>query len=117
MLSRCFFDFSVGVKSLVIGLSPISSFFSLVYTRNFHQSGDFDSLSPFQSTSYLHFDLKPKTACRNKKKTLNCVTTRFNCFWIVFTLSALFKKVPVKPIVFLLTCELSVPRQQIHVLE
>ena len=28
MLSRCFFDFSVGVGAFVIGLSQISSFFS-----------------------------------------------------------------------------------------
>ena len=31
MLSRCFFDFSVGVWAFVIGLSQISSFLSLVY--------------------------------------------------------------------------------------
>ena len=31
MLSRCFFDFSVGVGTFVTGLSQISSFFSLYY--------------------------------------------------------------------------------------
>ena len=30
MLSRCFSDFSVGVGTFVIGLSRISSFFSLI---------------------------------------------------------------------------------------
>ena len=29
MLSRCFFDFSVGVGAFVIGLSQISSFFTI----------------------------------------------------------------------------------------
>ena len=35
MLSRCFLDFSVGVRASVIGLSQISSFFSQKDFRNF----------------------------------------------------------------------------------
>ena len=34
VLSRCFSDFSVGVRTFVIGLSQISSFFSFYVTLN-----------------------------------------------------------------------------------
>ena len=34
MLSRCFLDFSVGVRASVIGLSQISSFLLEVFKRN-----------------------------------------------------------------------------------
>ena len=62
VLSRCFLDFSVGVGAFVIGVSQISSFFSLIvqaatrghpFLRVFREAGP-----PF--ITHLGFNLQPK---------------------------------------------------------
>ena len=40
MLSHCFLNFSVGVGAFVIGLSQISSFFSLIKSPSLCHSGE-----------------------------------------------------------------------------
>ena len=47
VLSRCFLDFSVGVRASVIGLSQISSFFLLKY----------------RISVWKHFPQKPRKCC------------------------------------------------------